>query len=803
MLIGIYSLAFVFGTLWLLQQPVLPEMYWAIGLIPIVLTALILPQFKFRFSVWVSRFLLFAVMLGAGFFWAALWAQIRLVDELPHEWEGKDVVVAGVVPEMPQFSGGSVRFRFDVERILTPGALVPARIQLSWYRDSRREGAALPKITAGERWQLTVRLKRPHGNANPHVPDYEAKLLERNVRATGYVRAGESNRRIEIPENYPAYFFERKRDEIRSHFQRYLADYPYAGVLIALVVGDQRAIPPEQWEIFTQTGTSHLMAISGSHITLLAGMVFFLAYQAWRRTGLALWLPARKFALVCGLIVAIGYALLAGFAVPVKRALFMMAIIVVAFWKSQRVHTLSVLGWVLLLVVVLDPWSVIAPGFWLSFAAVALICLVVSGRVGRSGAVISWVRIQWAITLGLFPLLLILFQQVSLISPIANAVAIPVITFLIVPLALLATIPGLEFLLLIAHPVLQVTMVALQWLGELPLATWQQQMPPLWTVVAATAGVIWLLLPGGPGLGVSAGFPARWLGVLVGAPLFLAFPEKPVEGELWLTVLDVGQGLSVVAQTRNHTLLYDTGPGYGESDSGKYVILPFLRGEGIQALDMMIVSHVDSDHSGGALSVLKKLKTDVLLTSIEDGHPIRRAVPDNRYCLTGDSWWWDGVYFEILHPAETDTSDTLMRKRKTNESSCVLKITTSHGSVLLPGDIGQMTETGLMRHYVRDSLASNVLIVPHHGSRSSSSEGFVRQVDPDYAIFTVGYRSRFGHPHERAVNLYREQGSQLYRSDYDGAILLRFSRAGITADTWRALNRRFWHDKWLAAGKKD
>ncbi len=791
MLIGIYSLAFVLGVLWLLQQPVLPGIYWAAGLVPVALVALFFSQFPSRFSIGIVRILLFVTMVGAGFFWAAYRAQDRLADDLPSAWEGKDIAVVGVVTEMPQLSRQSVRFRFEVEQVLMPDAVVPSHVQLAWYRDARRDGGGLPGIMAGERWQLTIRLKRPHGSANPHVPDYEAKLFERDVRATGYVRAGQGNRRLEILEDNPAYVFERKRDEIRSRFQHYLADYPYAGVLVALVVGDQRAIPPSQWDIFIRTGTSHLMAISGSHITLLAGMIFLLAYRAWRWAGLALWLPARKFALVCGLVVATGYALLAGFAVPVRRALFMMTMIVAAFWRNWHVRMLPVLGWVLLLVVVLDPWAVTAAGFWLSFAAVALICLVVSGRIGRAGVVAGWVRIQWAITLGLLPLLLILFQQVSLVSPLANAVAIPVITFIIVPLALLATIPGLEFLLLVAHPVLQGTMMVLQWLGELPLATWEQQAPPLWAVIAAIFGVVWLLLPGGPGLGMVAGFPARWLGILAGLPLFLISPEKPAEGELWLTVLDVGQGLAVVVRTRNHTLLYDTGPGYGESDSGKYVILPYLHGEGLQALDRMIVSHVDSDHSGGALSVLEKINTGMLLSSIVGDHPIRQSISDNRYCLAGDAWQWDGVDFEILHPAE---STNLAVKRKTNETSCVIKITTVHGSVLLPGDIGKETEAVLLGR-AGDSLASNVLVVPHHGSRSSSSPEFVRQVNPDFAIFTVGYRSRFGHPHPEIVQRYVAQGSRLQRSDYDGAILVRFSGGRVAVDSWRNLNRRFWHDE--------
>lgn len=793
MFIGIYSLAFVLGALWLLQQPVLPEMYWAIGLIPVGCTAFMLARCKFRFALLASRCLWWVVMLMAGFFWTALSAQNRLADELPHAWEGQDIAVVGVVTELPQVTSVNVRFRFKVEQVLTPNAIIPTHIQLAWYRDNRYQEGNLPEVMAGERWRLVVRLKRPHGNINPHVADYEAKLLERNVRAVGYIRRAESNRRLAVLEHHPNYFFERKRAEIRNLFRHYLADYPYVGVLIALVVGDQRAIPAEQWDTFIHTGTSHLMAISGSHITLVAGLVAFMAYWIWQRAGLALWLPARKFALLCGLIVALGYALLAGFAVPVRRALFMMCVIVVAFWGNQRVHALSVLGWVLLLVVVLDPWAVIAPGFWLSFAAVALICLVVSGRVGQPGAIVSWLRIQWAITLGLFPLLLILFQQISLIAPVANAIAIPIITLIIVPLSLLATIPGLEFLLLVAHPVLQITMECLHWLGELPLATWQQHTPPLWAVIVAITGVVWLLLPGGPGLGITAGFPARWLGILMGIPLFFSVPEKPAEGELWVSVLDVGQGLSVVLRTRHHAMLYDTGPKYSNGDSGKYVILPFMRGEGIRALDKIVVSHADSDHSGGTLSVLAGMPTKELLTSAATEHPIRQAITDNHDCVAGTAWWWDGVRFEILHPRVADFSP--LQKRNSNAMSCVLKVTTPHGSILLPGDIDRKTEADLLQR-ASDLLAANVLIVPHHGSRSSSSPAFVQRVNPDYAIFTVGYRSRFGHPHTEVTARYQAQGSLLQRSDHDGAILLRFARKRIEIGTWRALHRRFWHDQY-------
>jgi len=794
---GIYSVAFVLGTAWLLQQPLLPEMYWSFVLLLSGLPAGMLLFGKSWGMQWAGRLLMLVMVFGAGFFWAAHWAHGRLADTLPRDWEGLDITVIGVVTEMPQPGSRSIRFRFRVEQILTPAAVVPDNLLLSWYRSDRQTVSAPSDISAGERWQLTVRLKRPHSNFNPHVTDYSAKLFERNIRAVGYVRMTDTNQRMEILAHDPRYFFERKRAEIRDAMLAFLEDAPYAGPLIALTVGDQRAIPQTQWNTFTRTGTNHLMAISGLHITLVSGLVFSLIYWLWRRhSGLALWLPASKIAIVAGLVAALIYALLSGFAVPARRAFLMLAILSVALWWNRRVSMPTVLGWVLLVVTLLDPWAVISPGFWLSFAAVGLIGLAVSGRIGQSGIVVSWIRIQWAITLGLLPLLLFLFGQFSLVSPIANALAIPWMTIAVVPFALLALIPGLEFLLSFAHAAMRGLMIVLQWLAEMPLAVWRQPAPGFWTLLAAIIGMIWLLLPGGFGLGVIAGFPARWLGILAVLPLFLNSPDRPAAGELWLTVLDVGQGLAVVARTRQHNLLFDTGPGYGESDSGQQIIVPYLRGEGVTALDRMIVSHADSDHSGGALSVMANLPTQSLLGSLETDHPIKQGIADHQYCRAGDEWWWDGVHFAILHPSQGKTSEN---ERNRNESSCVLKITTHHGSVLLPADIGRVSEQELLQH-ARDTLPATVLIAPHHGSRSSSSAEFVRQVNPAYVIFPVGYRNPFNHPHPEVVDRYREQNAHILRSDHDGAILMRLTHHGITIDTARKLRRRFWHDSvdpWL------
>ncbi|MBK6617350.1 MAG: DNA internalization-related competence protein ComEC/Rec2 [Nitrosomonas sp.] len=766
-------------------------MYWSAGLLLLGLPAGMLTLRISGRMQWAGRLLILVIIFGAGFFWAALWASIRLADSLPPTWEGQDIKVIGVITEMPQPGSRSIRFRFRVEQILTPAAIVPDHLLLSWYKNDQQTALAPPDIAAGERWQLVVRLKRPHGNLNPHVADYSAKLFERNIRATGYVRVADANQRIEVLVNDPRYFFERKRAEIRDSMQVFLKEHAYTGPLIALAVGDQRAIPSVQWDTFTRTGTNHLMAISGLHITLVSGLIFSLVYWLWRRySSLALWLPASKIAILAGLAAALVYALLSGFAIPARRAFLMLVIMSVALWQDRRVSMLTVLGWVLLVVTIWDPWAVITPGFWLSFAAVGLIGLTVSGRIGQSGVVVSWIRIQWAITLGLLPLLLFLFGQVSLVSPIANALAIPWMTFAIVPFALLALIPGLEFLLSVAHAAMQVLMIVLQWLAEMPLAVWQQPAPDFWAVVTAIIGMIWLLLPGGPGLGVISGFPARWLGILAVLPLFLNSIDRPAEGEIWLTVLDVGQGLAVMARTRQHNLLFDAGPGYGETDSGKQIIVPYLRAEGITALDRIIVSHADSDHSGGALSVLTSLPTQSLLGSLEASHPVKQAIADHQHCRAGDDWWWDGIHFAILHPDQNKTSNN---KRNRNESSCVLKITTRHGSVLLPADIGQTSEQELL-HRARDALPATVLIAPHHGSKSSSSAAFIRQVNPKYVIFTVGYRNSFNHPHPEIVDRYRKHGTRLLRSDHDGAIMLRLTRHGMAIDTARKLRHRFWHD---------
>lgn len=788
----INSIAFVIGTGVLQLQAELPAMIWIWSLIAAGIGIKLLMHLQSRFLTIIRDFMIVGLFVGIGFFWAAALAHWRLSDSLSPQWEQQDIQVIGVVASLPHRNDQSVRFLLDVEQVVTEGATVPSRIVLSWY-DSHR--SILDKnlsaaLQAGQRWKFTVRLKQPHGNANPHGFDYEAWALERNIRATGYVRPSVDTQLLSSLASHPRYWIEHLRETIQQRFDKALPDYANTGVLKALAIGDQNMIPREQWEVFVRTGTIHLMAISGLHITLVSSLVFMMVYALWRcHSGLVIRLPARRAAVIAGSIAALCYAVLSGWAIPAQRTMYMLLVVAIAVWRGKSTSPISVLIWALLWVVLFDPWATLAPGFWLSFGAIVIIMWVTAGRVGRPHWFISWLRIQWAITLGLIPLLLIMFQQLSLVSPIANGLAIPLVSFLVVPLTLLATIPLFDFMLPLAHAAMTLVMTALYWLSSLLQATWEQYAPSLWTIPLAVGGIFWMLLPGGLGWGFFSGFPARWVGVIALLPMFLVHPDRPQAGELWLTVLDVGQGLAVVARTRHHTLLFDTGPRFGVTDSGDRIIVPYLRGEGIRNVDALIVSHADLDHSGGALSVMSVMPVDSLISSLNDDHPIVLASEKNKNfpCRLGHRWYWDDVQFELLHPADVKKS-----RKSTNANSCVLKITSVHGSVLLPSDIGGPEESLLLTE-AGDKLPATVLIAPHHGSDTSSTSAFLEKVHPDLTIFPVGYLNRYKHPRNAVLARYHAIESQLLRTDADGAVLLRFEKNTWSVENWRTLYRRYWH----------
>ncbi len=777
-------LCFTAGAGWLQQQPELPGAGWAWALAAGGLVAIAIRAE----SAWLTlarEILVKAACFALGFAWAAWCAQQRLADALPPAWEGRDIAVIGVVAGLPQVSGRGVRFEFDVERVLTPEARVPQHIVLSWWGSPPRDGrpATFPLLEPGERWQLTVRLKRPRGTANPHGFDYEAWLLERNLRASGYVRPRTGSQRTAEMVHRPGYWVERLRSIARARIQSVLPDAPYAGVIAALAIGDQRAIPPEQWQTFTRTGVNHLMSISGLHVTMVSGLVFALVCGGWRRIPrLVLALPAVKAAALAALAAALFYAALAGYAVPAQRTVYMLAVIAAALWLGLFESPSVVLCAALLVVVVLDPWAVLAPGFWLSFGAVAVIMYVTAGRIGREHWLASWARVQIAVTLALIPPLLAIFQQVSIVSPLANAIAIPVVSLIVAPLALVGAVLPLDLVLEVSHLVMEGCMVLLDWLAAFPDAVWQQHAPPMWTVFVAIAALAWLLAP--------RGLPARWLGVVGLLPLFAVAPAAIRAGDVEIVVLDVGQGLSAVVRTARHALLYDAGPTFGPgTDSGNRIIVPYLRAVGVKKLDGLIVTHDDDDHSGGATSVLQAVPLDWVLTSLPDLDPLVVQAGPALRCEAGQRWEWDGVRFEVLHPAPASYAESGI---KDNDRGCVLKIEAPGGRALLPADIERRAEEELLTQ-ARESLRAEVLLVPHHGSRTSSTPAFLQAVGPRLAVFPVGYRNRLSHPHRDVVERYRDAGVGIYRTDRDGAVTITIRSDGaIGVAPYRAVYRRYW-----------
>jgi competence protein ComEC len=691
-----------------------------------------------------------------GLAWACCSAQWALDDRLVPALDGRTLWLEGRVVGLPEVGEGVVRFQ--LEGAHSRRAELPRRLRLAWYGG--------PDIRGGERWRLAVNLKRPHGLVNPHSFDYEAWLLAQRIGATGTIKAGE---RLA-----PASGLGSWRDGLR---QRLLAAPAFGreGGIAALVLGDGSGLTTADWRLLQHTGTVHLMVISGQHIALLAGFLYglvaFLArVGAWPRRWP--WLPA---ACVLALVGALGYGLLAGFEVPVRRACVMVALVLL--WRLRFRH----LGawWPLLLallaVLLLEPLASLQPGFWLSFAAVAILILVFGGRLGVWGWWRGLTRAQWTMAIGLLPLMLILGLPVSSSGPLANLIAVPWVGLLVVPLALLGTlllpVPGLgEGLLWLAGGALQLLFLLLGHIaGWLP--AWLPSNLPLWAWLLALGGALLLLLP--------AGVPLRLPGLALLLPaLFLPPPALP-EGRAEVWLLDVGQGLSVLVRTRAHSLLYDAGPRFGDFDSGERIVLPSLRALNLQRLDLLLLSHADNDPTGGATAIVAGLPVARLLSGEPERLGSRLAAEP---CESGRQWQWDGVSFRLWRWVQAAPG---------NQSSCVLLVEAGGERLLLTGDIDARAEQALLQDDF--PLAAHWLLAPHHGSRSSSSRAFVDAVAPRHVLIARGRHNNFGHPHPQVLARYREAGARLRDSDASGALRLLLGEQGEA----QALRRqaRFWREK--------
>ncbi|WP_339530945.1 MULTISPECIES: DNA internalization-related competence protein ComEC/Rec2 [unclassified Pseudomonas] len=736
---GMFALAL--GLLALRFLPALPPTEWLIALL--VLALMLLP-----FRTYPLAFFL------VGLSWACISAQWALDDRLKPTLDGQTRWVEGRVIGLPQQTGEGVRFELADSR--SRKARLPKRIRVSW-----RGG---PPVRSGERWRLAINLKRPAGLLNFHGFDREAWLLAQRIGATGTVKDGER-----LAAAHSAW-----RDGVRQRLMAVDAFGREAG-LIALVLGDGSGLAAADWQVLKHTGTVHLLVISGQHIGMLAGLIYGLIaglarYGLWPRTWP--WLPW-----ACGLAftAALSYGLLAGFGVPVQRACVMVGLVLL--WRLRFRHL--GLWWPLLLalngVLVLEPLASLQPGFWLSFAAVAVLILAFGGRLGPWSVWQAWTRPQWLIAVGLFPVLLVLGLPISLSAPLANLVAVPWISLVVLPLALLGTallaLPFMgEGLLWLAGGALDGLFKGLAWLaGQLP--AWIPTDVPQGYWLLSLLGALLLLLP--------KGVPFR----LLGLPMLLlaVFPPRELvpHGQVEVVQLDVGQGQSLILRTRHHTLLYDAGPRSGTFDLGARVVLPSLQKLGVKTLDMMLISHADADHAGGAGAIAKGMPIKRVVGGETEGLP---AFLGTQPCNSGERWTWDDVTFELWQWPDAISG---------NPKSCVLQVQANGERLLLTGDIDRAAEQAMLASPL--AVPTHWLQAPHHGSRSSSSWAFVERLAPRSVLISRGRSNAFGHPHPQVMARYQRLGSEVYDSAEQGAVRLQLG--AFAPPVVARSQRRFWRER--------
>jgi competence protein ComEC len=738
-------MALAAGLLVVVFLPVLPPV-GLLMLLPVV-GLMLLP-----FRSYPLAFLLF------GFTWACVSAQWALNDRLPQPLDGETRWIEGRVVGLPQSSDGVVRFELADAR--SRHATLPSLMRLAWY--------AGPPLNSGERWRLAVKLKRPGGLLNPDAFDYEAWLLAQRIGATGTVKDGQR-----LAEASWAW-----RDSIRQRLLEMDAQ-GRGGALAALVLGDGSGLSREDWQTLQDTGTVHLLVISGQHIGLLAAVMYLLV-AGLARFGLWPlrwpWLPW-----ACGLAfsAALGYGLLAGFEVPVQRACVMVGLVLL--WRLRFRH----LGawWPLLLafnaVLLLDPLASLRPGFWLSFAAVAVLIFTFGSRLGAWRWWQTWTRAQWLIAIGLCPVLLALNLPISLSGPLANLLAVPWVSFVVLPPALLGTallpVPYVgEGLLWLAGGLIDVlfrglALIAGQWPAWIPASvSW-------WVWMLGSLGAVMLLLP--------RGVPMRSLGWPLLLMLVVPPRERLPEGVADVWQLDVGQGLAILIRTRHHAVLYDAGPRFGDFDIGERVVLPALRKLGVEHLDMMLLSHADADHAGGALAVARRLPVIQVISGDPPGLP---GELNAGACDSGRQWQWDGVRFQLWQWSAAHDS---------NQRSCVLQIEANGERLLLTGDIDTHAERVLLDSPL--AVPTQWLQAPHHGSRSSSSMALLKTLQPETVLISRGQGNSFGHPHPTVLARYRKQRLRIYDSAEHGAIHLQL---GTFSAPWTMRQqRRFWRDPPVSA----
>lgn len=697
-----------------------------------------------------------------GFFLlAAAWtmwrADLSLSQRLPHALEGADVVVSGQIHGLPRARDDATRFELDVDSATHDGSAIPlsGRLRLAWYDT---ESDAVPDIGPCSDWRLRVRLKRPRGGVNPGGFDFERYALEAGIVATGYVRASDDNH-----ESGAALFcVDRLRARIGEAIDATLGDTHSAHLLRALAFGDQHAMDEREWAVARATGIPHLIAISGLHIALFASFGIALVRLLWKLAPrLTLRWPAPLIEAVASLVFAVAYALIAGFGLPTRRALVMIAALLAANLARRARAPVHGLALAVVALLAWNPACVLSAGFWLSFVGVAWLMFCLGGAGERRRWWRELVTAQGVASLGLLPLGIWFFGQSSLVGPIANLVAVPWICFFVLPLTVVASLLVLMVPAL-GTPLLQLAgwaMQSLWWLlekmAEWPGALWFFPEPSTWALALAMLGALWLLMP--------RGVPGRSLGLFLLLPLLWPARTPLADGEFMAWMLDVGQGQAFVVHTRDHALVYDAGAKFASGfDLGEATVVPALHALGIERVDRLIVSHGDNDHAGGAAAVAAAWPG----IAVESGEPDRMPIPAAQ-CLAGESWNWNGVEFRIAHPRKPLSSVD-------NDRCCVLAVRSGGSELVLTGDITRAVEPDVAA--ALDPVAPHLILqVPHHGSKTSSSADFIAALHPALGLISAGYRNRFHHPNPDVVSRYLADGIELIDTAGSGFVALRFA----------------------------
>ena len=775
----------------------------------------------------LKKFAVMILLFVLGFAWNARYAENRLENILVTELEGKELNLEGRVAALPQSNSSGAKFAFEIDRTGAERENIghfPRRIYLSW-QPAWRNPQAIPEVIPGQRWKFKAKLKRPYGSLNPYTFDFERWSFHQDFGASGSVRSGELLLDKDIAWDDFELRMELARWHLRKRIQSMLpSDARYAGVLIALVMGDQNAINQDDWQVFNATGIGHLISISGLHVTMLAGVGASLAAFIWRRRTLPLIAPVSKVAAVSGFLTAFVYAWLAGFQIPAQRTMYMVGVVAFALWTGRNPRSFDIWWWALAFVLLIDPMAPYTPGFWLSFGAVAAILYAMGDSSGLLGiptgkelethwkhrmfqALGEACRVQAVVTLALLPFTLYWFYQVSVVSPLANAFAIPLVSYIVTPLAITgALLPEFigRWLLLPAHASMEYLAVILDWMAGWSWSVVWSKQPVWWMLVISGCGIVYAIRTGE----ISNTWKSRLLAIVLCIPLFISPMQffgdvNLAQGEFRASILDIGQGTAVLIETANRRLLYDTGPIQGKKDdAGQRIILPYLRGRGIYHIDRMVISHSDSDHVGGAATLLKHIQFDSMMGSLPNSNPLllnlrARKIPSIP-CSFGQRWKWDGVEFVIWHPHE-GTIFLSQYFGKPNEMSCVLEVRNQKGSLWLTGDVEKQGEALIaerLDEHMLQEIGSRELIfmAPHHGSKTSSSLALLKRLEPSKAFAQNGYRNRYGHPHPSVMARYQALEIPFYQTSQTGAQTWIFkSVANSSPQFWRHDISRMWH----------